>query len=76
MTLSTSIQNIQNLVLSFHPIIVIETVEEERVQTLLQGAAKAMKMQMFEWTITEGLARSSGSVDNRWVNEYAPPGSN
>lgn len=70
--LSSSIRNIQTLLMSFHPLIVIETVEEERVQTLLQTVTGEMKLSLFEWSSTHGLVRSPGSSSN-WVNEYAPP---
>jgi len=73
--LASSIRNIQTLLMSFHPLIVIETVEEERVQTLLQTVTGEMNMTLFEWSSTQGLARSPGSVST-WVNEYAPPGQN
>jgi SpoVK/Ycf46/Vps4 family AAA+-type ATPase len=74
--LSTSIHEFQTLVMSFHPVIVIETVEEERVQTLLQMATQEMGMQVLEWSITQGLARALGSANNRWVDECAPPSAN
>jgi SpoVK/Ycf46/Vps4 family AAA+-type ATPase len=80
-SLSASIHELQTLIMSFHPAIVIETVEEERVQTLLQEATQDMKMQLLEWSITQGLARSHGATgnalgasENRWVDECAPPG--
>jgi len=57
--------DIQNLVMSFHPVIVIETVEEEWVETLLQTATQEMQMPLFEWTVVTGLARSPGSFGNR-----------
>ena len=79
--LSASIHELQTLILSFHPAIVIETVEEERVQTLLQEATQDMNMQLLEWSITQGLARSHGAAnkdffgasETRWVDECAPP---
>jgi hypothetical protein len=58
LSLAASIHELQTLVMSFHPAIVIETVEEERVQTLLQEATQEMQMQLLEWSITKGLARS------------------
>ncbi len=73
MSLSERVNSFQNLILSYHPVIVIETVEEERVQSLLNGAVKEMQMQLYEWSITTGLGRSL--LDNRWVEECAPPGS-
>ena len=75
-SLSESIHDIQSLVLSFHPLIVIETVEEERVQALLQSATQEMNLAMFEWSVTRGLVRSPASLQAPWTNEYAPPGTN
>jgi pheromone shutdown protein TraB len=43
---SRSVQEIQTLIQSFHPILVIETVEEERVQSLLQAATQEMSLPM------------------------------
>lgn len=74
MTLAESVHSLQTLLLSFHPVIAIETVEEERVQALLKATMQDMKVMLFEWSLTQGLARST-AVENRWVNEYAPPGS-
>ncbi len=74
MSFASSIQLFQTLVMSFHPAIVIETVEEERVQSLLNAAVKDLQMAVFEWSVAQGLTRSSEVTQNRWVNEYAPPG--
>jgi hypothetical protein len=43
---------------SCHPLIVIETVEEERVLALLQSVAAQERMPLFEWSITKGLTRA------------------
>lgn len=74
MTLVDRIHRFQTLLLSYHPVIVIETVEEERVQTLLKEAVQQMKITLFEWSLTRGLYRSPGA-DNRWSDECAPTGS-
>lgn len=74
MPISVTIRNLQTLILSFHPVIVIETVEEERVQGLLKKATQDMSMPLFEWSVAQGLTRSPGTMDAPWVNEYAPPG--
>jgi DNA polymerase III delta prime subunit len=74
-SLAHHVREIQTLVLSFHPAIVIETVEEERVKALLQTATKDMNLPFYEWTIVQGLIRSPGSYEAPWINEYAPPGS-
>lgn len=72
--LSQSIRNIQTLILSFHPLIVVETVEEERVQTLLQTVTQEMNLPLYEWSSTQGLTRSPGFMQAPWINECAPPG--
>jgi hypothetical protein len=74
MSLKTSVEYFQTLVTSFHPVVVIDTVEEERVQGLISAACNDMQMAVFEWTVAQGLMRSPDSPDNRWQNEYAPPG--
>ena len=76
MTLSVTIRDLQTLILSFHPVIVIETVEEERVHTLLQEATQEMAIPLFEWSIAQGLVRSPGTFKAPWIHEYAPPGTN
>lgn len=73
MTFLDRVHQLQTLLLSYHPIIVIETVEEERVQALLKEAVQQMKIALFEWSITRGLFRSQGA-DNRWTDECAPAG--
>lgn len=56
---TTSIHNLKTLILSFHPVIAIETVEEERVESLLRAVAGELGMRLYEWTITRGLYRSA-----------------
>lgn len=57
MALSTSVHDLRTLIRSCHPIIVIETVEEDRVLALLQSVAAQERMPLFEWSITRGLTR-------------------
>jgi NAD(P)-dependent dehydrogenase (short-subunit alcohol dehydrogenase family) len=75
MTFANSVRLFQTLVMSFHSAIVIETVEEERVRTLINAAVNELQMAVFEWSVAQGLTRSQGNVHSRWTNEYAPPGS-
>ncbi len=44
MGFSTSIHDIKTLILSSHPVIAIETVEEERVRSLLLSVSAQMQM--------------------------------
>jgi hypothetical protein len=61
MALSTSVHDLRTLIRSCHPLIVIETVEEERVLTLLQSVAAQERMPLFEWSVTRGLTRADDS---------------
>ncbi len=58
MALSTSVHDLRTLIRSSHPLIVIETVEEERVLALLQSVTAQERMPLFEWSITRGLTRA------------------
>ena len=70
---SKSLHHLQTLLLSFHPIIVIETVEEERVLSLLDKATEELQIPAYDWSIAQGMGRLQGS-QNHWKNDYAPPG--
>ncbi|NJO56020.1 MAG: hypothetical protein HC834_06255 [Rhodospirillales bacterium] len=74
MTFQAAVQHFQTLVTSFHPVIVMETVEEERVQALIKAACRDLQMAVFEWSIAQGLMRSPDCDQNRWQNDYVPPG--
>jgi hypothetical protein len=52
MGLSTTVHDIRTLVLSFHPVIAIDTVEEERVEELVDAVAEDLGMPVFHWTVT------------------------
>ncbi|MEL6813525.1 MAG: AAA family ATPase [Cyanobacteria bacterium J06598_3] len=69
-----SLHHLQTLLMSFHPIIVIETVEEERVQALLSQAAHELQIMGFEWSVAQGMGRLQGA-HNHWNNDFSPPGS-
>ncbi|HSR68173.1 MAG TPA: AAA family ATPase [Acidobacteriota bacterium] len=49
--------DLRTLIASYHPVIVMETLEEERAQQLLRETAAAMGLPFFEWTVTRGLRR-------------------
>src|SRR6185436_13197364 len=57
MALSSSVHDLRTLIRSCHPLITIETVEEERVLALLQSVAAQERMPLFEWSVTRGLTR-------------------
>jgi MoxR-like ATPase len=58
MALSTSVHDLRTLIRSSHPLVVIETVEEERVLALLQSVTAQERMPLFEWSVTRGLTRA------------------
>ena len=58
MALSTTVHDLRTLICSSHPLVVIETVEEERVLALLQSVTAQERMPLFEWSVTRGLTRA------------------
>ena len=74
MPFAASVRHLQTLIMSFHPIIVVETVEEERIQKLINKATLDLQIPVYDWSIAQGLVRLEGNRYNRWKNEYAPPG--
>src|SRR5512142_2686456 len=56
----SAVHELQTLVLSFHSLILIETVEEDRVRSILQEVARNLALPLYDWSITSGLTRSLG----------------
>ncbi|MFO0775835.1 MAG: AAA family ATPase [Nitrospiraceae bacterium] len=68
---ATSVHDLRALVRSCHPLIVIETVEEDRIHQLLQSVARQERIPLYEWSITRGLTKAEdGDTINRMT---APP---
>jgi hypothetical protein len=59
---ATSLHDIKTLVRSMHPLVLIETVEEERVDGLLAAAARDLDLPLFHWTVTTGLTRGGSTT--------------
>jgi hypothetical protein len=57
MTHRSSVHDLKSLVLSFHSIIAIETVEEERVRAILGEVASDLQLPFYEWSVTTGMRR-------------------
>jgi AAA+ superfamily predicted ATPase len=49
------------LVNSRHPVITVETTEEERVEALLMRVATELDVPLYTWSVTTGLARMKGA---------------
>ena len=56
-----SVLDLKGLVRSFHSLIAIETVEEERVRAILEEVATDLNLTLFEWSVTTGFKRGYGS---------------
>jgi hypothetical protein len=62
MSRRTSVHDLEGLILSFHSLIAVETVEEERVRSILQEIATNLRIGFYEWSATDGLLRRYGVV--------------
>ena len=49
------------LINSRHPIITVETPEEERLEGLLMDVATELGVPLYEWSVTTGLAKAHGA---------------
>ncbi|HJQ37544.1 MAG TPA: AAA family ATPase [Thermoanaerobaculia bacterium] len=56
-----SVLDLKALVRSFHSLIAIETVEEERVREILAEVAADLNLPFFEWSVASGFHRRNGS---------------
>src|SRR5579883_2817097 len=59
-SLSGKRDELRLLVNSHHPIITVETTEEDRFESLLADVALDMDVPLFRWSVTSGLARFHG----------------
>ncbi|NJR68866.1 MAG: AAA family ATPase [Synechococcales cyanobacterium CRU_2_2] len=70
---TTSVHDLKTLILSFHAVIAIETLEEQRVADLLQVVARETGLRFYDWTITQGLVRRpEGQAGEAIANSSGP----
>jgi hypothetical protein len=55
-----AIQDLHSLIRSFHSLIAVETVEEDRVRSILAEVATDLSLPFFEWSVTTGIRRGFG----------------
>ena len=60
MPTSTVIHDLKTLILSFHPIIAIETLEEDRVSGMIDSVTDELGIASFDWSVTQGLVKLPG----------------
>jgi hypothetical protein len=71
MSLSTSAHDLKSLIRSLHPVVAVETAEEERAEQLVEAVAAELGMPVFEWTVTQGLVRWPERTPNHSLREPA-----
>ena len=57
MSSATTVHELKTLVLSYHPAIALDTVEEERVEALADAVAAELEIPVYTWALTRGLVR-------------------
>jgi hypothetical protein len=62
MEAQSMVHDFKTLIISFHPVIVIETVEEERVEDLVRAVSRELNLTLFDWTVTQGLKRAGNDM--------------
>ncbi len=55
------IADLELLIRSRYPILIVESVEERRIERLLQICAQRLQVPLFTWSVVEGLQRGDGS---------------
>jgi MoxR-like ATPase len=53
--LASALHELSTLISSHHPLVVIETTEEQRARRLVSAAAQSLGLSFYEWSITQGL---------------------
>ena len=56
----SAVHDLQTLVLSFHSLIAIETVEEERIRSIVREVARNLSLPLYDWSLTGGMSRTLG----------------
>ncbi len=60
--MSNQSADLQLLIQSYHPLVIVETMEEGRVDALLRNIGDQLGIALFTWSATEGLCRDSDGV--------------
>ncbi len=69
MTTGSSVHDFKTFVLSFHSVIAIETVEEDRADDLVRRVAAELNMPVFDWSVTQGLVKLPGTQSIHGTSE-------
>ncbi len=52
-----TVHDLKTLILSFQPAVAIDSVEDERVESLVREVAAELRLPLFQWSVTHGLTR-------------------
>lgn len=55
-----TVHDLKTLILSFQAVVAIDSVEDERVESLVREVALELRLPLFQWSITHGLTRFGG----------------
>src|SRR5262245_25556315 len=69
----TPLELLQVYINSNSPIVLMETVEEERALFLVRTAAYNLRLPLFEWSIADGLVRNDARIRPTGVNLVPNP---
>ena len=58
MAIASAVHDLKTLVLSFHPVVAVESAEEERVERVVEAVAQDLELPVYEWSLTRGLLRA------------------
>lgn len=58
MSARTTIHEVMTLIASRHPVVALESVEEDRVRGIVLSAAERSGLPVLEWSVTQGLRRT------------------
>ncbi|HSL19976.1 MAG TPA: AAA family ATPase [Vicinamibacterales bacterium] len=56
-----TVHDLKTLILSFQPVVAIDSVEEERVESLVREVAAELRLPLFQWSITQGFVRDGAN---------------
>jgi AAA+ superfamily predicted ATPase len=66
-----SVHDLRSLIRSFHSLIAVETVEEDRVKAVITEVAAELNLPLFEWSVTTGFRRGHGLTVGNTFDAFA-----
>ena len=73
MPIASALHELTTLIESFHPLVVIETVEEERARQVVEAASRRLGFSFYEWSVSTGLRFGSDRGEGHAIGTTAEP---